>query len=109
LGLRWADVDLDAKLVRVRVQLARIDGENRLNPPKRRQLRTIPLPEVAVTVLREHRKRQIEERLHAGARWEDWDLVFASERGTPLNRHNVSHRFKELLVRLDLPSSSSTS
>src|SRR5215204_170531 len=80
-----------------------LDRENRLNPPKRHQLRTIPLPETAVTALREHRKRQIEERLHAGARWEDWDLVFASERGTPLNRHNVSHRFKELLLRLDLP------
>jgi integrase len=103
LGLRWSDVDLDAGRIHVRVQLARIDGVNRLNPPKRHQLRTIPLPETAVSALREHRKRQVEERLLAGARWEDWDLVFPSRYGTPLNRHNVSHRFKELLARLGLP------
>lgn len=103
LGLRWSDVDLDAGLLHVRVQLARIDGVNRLNPPKRHQIRTIPLPTTAVAALREHRKRQVEERLLAGASWEDWDLVFPSQNGTPLNRHNVSHRFKELLAKLGLP------
>ena len=87
----------------MRVQLARIDGVNRLNPPKRHQLRTIPLPQTAVSALREHRLRQLEERLQAGTRWEDWDFVFSSRYGTPLNRHNVSHRFKELLARLGLP------
>ena len=103
LGLRWGDVDLERGLVHVRVQLARIDGVNRLNPPKRHQLRTIPLPQTAVSALREHRLRQLEERLQASTRWEDWDLVFSSRYGTPLNRHNVSHRFKELLARLGLP------
>jgi integrase len=103
LGLRWSDVDLDAGRVHVRVQLARIDGVYRLNPPKRHQLRTIPLPETAVSALRENRKRQVAERLLAGARWVDWDLVVPSRYGTPLDRHNVSHRFKELLKRLDLP------
>ena len=44
LGLRWDDVDLERGLVHVRVQLARVDGENRLSPPKRHQQRTIPLP-----------------------------------------------------------------
>ena len=30
-------------------------------------------------------------------------MVFPSRNGTPLNRHNVSHRFKEMLARLGLP------
>jgi integrase len=103
LGLRWEDVDLEAGRLHVRVQLARIDGKNLLNPPKRHQVRTIPLPEITVLALREHRKRQIEERLAAGSLWEDWGLVFPSRHGTPLNRHNVSHRFTQLLTRLGLP------
>lgn len=103
LGLRWSDVDLDGRRLHVRMQLDRVDGKHILRPPKRHQVRTIPLPETSVTALREHRKRQAEERLAAGPEWSDWDLVFPSQRGTPMDRSNVSHRFQELLTRLGLP------
>jgi len=103
LGLRWSDVDLDRRELHVRVQLDRIDGKHILRPPKRHQIRTIPLPETSVITLREHRKRQLEERLTAGSEWVDWDLVFPSQRGTPMDRSNVSHRFQELLARVGLP------
>jgi len=40
-----------------------------------------------------------------GARYEERGLVFASEVGTPLNRHNFSRRsFKSLLKRAGLPN-----
>jgi integrase len=103
LGLRWSDVNVDQGQVHVRVQLSRIEGQHQLRPPKRHQTRTIKLPAVSITALREHRKRQIEERLAAGNRWQDWDLVFPSRYGTPMDRCNVSHRFQELLDRLGLP------
>lgn len=38
------------------------------------------LPVVCVHALREHRKRQLEERLKAGARWVDTGLVFTTYR-----------------------------
>lgn len=41
---------------------------------------------------------------HAGL-WQDHGLVFATEVGTPLNRHNLSQRsFKPLLKRAGLPT-----
>jgi integrase len=52
-GLRWADVDLKAGELRVR---QRADRYNRIGPPKSKAgTRTVPLPPMLVSVLREHR------------------------------------------------------
>lgn len=106
LGLRWSDVDLDAGVVRVRVQLQFIDKKFRLVEPKTAQSRrTISLPPFAVTALREHRARQLQDRLLAGEGWqgETWGLVFMTKRGTPLDGKNVTHRFQDWLKRQNLP------
>lgn len=74
------------------------------NPPKSaRGRRAVTLPPLAVEALRAHRRRQAAERLQAGARWEDRDLVFASGRGRPLEAHAVLERFGRLLQRPGLP------
>ena len=91
LGLRWQDVDLDERIVRIRVQL-------QLNPLTKelelvelkssRSRRSINLPDFAVRALREHRTRQLEERLRVGEAWTDWKgagLVFTSELGMPIS------------------------
>ncbi len=104
LGLRWDDVDLESGQVEVRKQLQRLDGEFRLVEPKTsKSRRTVDLPGFAIDTLRHHRVRQIEERLAAGADWEEWGLVFTTQRGTPLDAKNVTHRFQEFLSRNDLP------
>jgi integrase len=103
LGLHWADVDLDAATLRVRVQLQKIDGDFCFPEPKSTSSRrTISLPPFAVTSLREHRVRQIEERLRAGDAWTDSGLVFTSSIGTPLFARNVSRSFHTLLDRADI-------
>lgn len=54
----------------------------------------------AVEVRRIHRKVQLEESHKVGANWQDYDLVFASSKGTPLNAQNiVNRRSKPLLKR----------
>ena len=58
--------------------------------------RTLALPQAAVHALREHRKRQAEDRLAAGALWQDHDLVFASIIGTPLDAANVRREFRKI-------------
>jgi len=116
LALRWSDVDLDARTLRVSATLQRVpvmlrgadDGGRgtryRLEPPKTaRSRRTIHLPGVVVTALREHRLRQLEERLAAGGAWQEWDLVFATTIGTPMDARNVSRAFADLLQRAGLP------
>jgi len=44
------------------------------------------------------------ERLAAGERWVDLDLVFPSERDTLADGPNVTHRFHKLLKRAELRS-----
>ena len=73
LGLRWADVDLDAGLIRVRKQL---DREGRLVAPKTAQaIRDVVVMPAVAKLLAAHKLASPWSR--------DSDPVFASERGTP--------------------------
>src|SRR5215208_141064 len=66
---------------------------------------TVGLPQRAVEALRSHRKEQMEGQLRAGSEWQDQGLVFASNKGTPLDAQNIVNRhFKPLLKRSGLPN-----
>jgi len=96
LGLKWADVDLFEGTLRVRQVLERHGGEWSFKEPKSRtSRRTIPLPRVCVDQLVAHRHRQLFERRSAEV-WEDNDLVFCTQTGTPLDRSEMSRRFTRL-------------
>ncbi len=73
LGLKWEDVDLDGRTVRIRRTLTRTDnGYVALGEPKtKKSRRTVRLTQRAVEALRSHRKRQLEEKLRVGALYED--------------------------------------
>ena len=58
--------------------------------------RTLRLPMAAVEVLRIHRVKQAEDRLLAGALWQDHGLVFASAVGTPLDPSHVRRGFRKV-------------
>jgi site-specific recombinase XerD len=49
-----------------------------------------------VEALREHRRRQAEQRLIAGEVWQDSGLVFCTAAGTPLDAANVRRAFKKI-------------
>jgi integrase len=90
-ALRWNEVDLDAGTVAVyRAVRATADTKT----PKSR--RVLSLPRLAVQALREYLDRQAEDRLIAGALWQDHNLVFASAIGTPLDHHNVRREFRKI-------------
>ena len=63
---------------------------------------TPALPQAAVQALREHRKRQTEDRLAAGSLWQDHGLVFASTIGTPLDAANVRREFRKITAAAGL-------
>lgn len=65
----------------------------------------MPLPDRAVTALREHRIRQATERLAAGTAWigNERDLMFVSEVGTPIDSSNVVHAYQRELERAGVP------
>jgi len=106
LGLKWSDIDFGAGTLRVHRQVQRIreGGGLVFSEPKNASRRTIDLPQRALEALRIHRKRQLEEQLRAGGKWQDYGLVFASRKGTPLDAQNIVNRyFKPLLRRAGLP------
>ncbi|MDQ3407142.1 MAG: site-specific integrase, partial [Chloroflexota bacterium] len=106
LALRWDDVDLDARTLRVRHTLARVDRKLELLEPKtERSRRSIVIPEVVVAALRAHRTRQRMERLVAGSRWMASDHVFATTIGTPIEAAAVTRAFRKALARAGLPHS----
>jgi integrase len=73
LALRWDDVDLDA-------------GELTVTKGKTAgAARTVPLVAGTAAALREHRRRQAAEQLHAGPLWRETGHVFTTPRGDPVN------------------------
>jgi integrase len=56
--------------------------------------RTLGLPQMAVDALRAYKERQAEERLAAGGKWSDHDLVFSTRTGGALDAANVRREFK---------------
>ena len=104
LGLTWNDVAFDAGTITIRGQLQRVDGKLQIVPTKTsRSRRTIALPAVTLNALRRHRVRQLEERTAAGGRWQEYDFVFTTTIGTPLDGRNVTQDFQQLLLRNGLP------
>jgi integrase len=86
------------------MQLQRVAGVLELRELKTdKSRRALPLPGFVVAALRERRICQLQDRLAAGADWEEWGLVFASLRGTPLDPKNVTHRFQDVLKRAGVP------
>jgi integrase len=105
LGLRWRDVDLDARRLTVQVTLQWLrldDGTSRplLKEPKTpHSRRSIALPERLVEELRAHRQRQRLERLALGPAWSDQDLVFCDEVGRPCRPNTIYNTTHTRLLR----------
>jgi integrase len=105
LGLTWDRVDFEVGTIRIDQQLQRVDGKFKLIPPKSEQShRTVAMPATVKRALHQHRREQLEERLAAGVTWDDWNLVFTSNRGTPIDHSNVRRVFQMVLRSAGLPS-----
>ena len=105
LALRWEDVDLEVAKPALLVRRTLTRGENGRGwvigrSTKSGKGRRVRLTRRAVTALKDHRKRQLEERMHLAGLWQDQDLVFPSEIGSLLNPSNLRNRsFKRVKTR----------
>jgi integrase len=103
LALRWDDIDLGSRQLRVRRAMQRVDGKLQIVELKTSSARrTVVLPQLAVRHLQEHKKRQDREHLALGDTWREHGLVFASSIGTPIEPRNVNRRWDELRQRAGL-------
>ena len=86
-GLRWVDIDLDNGALSVRQTLQWMSGEGfTMRQPKTyRSTRPVSLGPATIQRLKDHRLKQLEERLSVGVVYEDNDFVFATKEGKPIN------------------------
>ncbi|MET8863618.1 site-specific integrase [Nonomuraea sp. NPDC004580] len=62
----------------------------------RKSRRTLELPKLAAEALRQHHTRQAVHKLKAGEAWQDHNLVFCTNVGTPLDAANVRRAFRHI-------------
>ena len=105
LALRWRDVDIEGRMIRVTGTMQRTpDGLNIAEPKTASSRRHVAITDRAVDALRRHETRQKEERLRLGEAWEKSELVFANEVGRGIEAGNLIRRsFHPLLERAGLP------
>jgi integrase len=112
LGLRWSDIDLDARTLTVALALQRLPATE--TEPSRlalvqaktsRSRRSVSFPAVLADTLRSHRARQAEDKLRAGQLWQERirGLVFTTVTGGPLSGVEVTKAYQRQLARAGLP------
>ena len=105
LTLRWDNVDLDAAKPALLVRHTLTRGEKGRGwivgaSTKSGKGRRVRLTRRSVAALKDHRKRQLEERMRLGGLWQDQGLVFPNETGSLFNPSNLRNRsFKRIKVR----------
>ena len=101
LGLCWSDVDLGTGRAAIRQTVITVNNEAQIGEPKTaRGRRTIDLDAATVAGLKEHRKRQAQERLLVGSGWCDLGLVFCRVDGSLLRPGHFSRAFTRHIRRL---------
>lgn len=105
LALRWSDIDLDKRRVRISRSLQQLGNKIYFADPKTsRARREFALPAFAVERLRAHRKAQTKRRLLLGEAWISEDLVSEDGTGAPLRPDSFSQWYRRTAIGLGLPT-----
>jgi integrase len=104
LALRWCDVDLLMCQVSVTQSLHRLkDGSLVFRPPKTAKgRRVIAMSPSLALVLKDHKEKQLLERVMMGIVLKENDLVFATPEGKPLLPDSISHAWTKMVKRAGL-------
>ena len=106
LGLLWDCVDLTKGTITVDKQLQLIrgsGGQYQMVPTKNSKSRSITLASSVVKVLRDVKRKQLENRLRYGPLWEDSGFVFTDELGHHLSASSVYKSFKKVMEQIGSP------
>jgi integrase len=104
LGLRWSDIDVTRASLRITGAIQRLRGKLvRTTTKTSASARAIDIPPVLLGQLKRRQTLQAQERLDAGERWREHDLVFTTTNGTPIDPRNLTRHFKRVLQQAGLP------
>lgn len=102
-GLEWKHVDFKKKIIHITKTLVYYNNEYLLESPKTKSSkRDIPMLDSICVLLKQHKKRQNENRLLLGDKWKPKegleDLVFTSETGYPINRDVLKQEMNQIVA-----------
>lgn len=106
LGLLWDCVDLVKGTLTIDKQLQLIrgsGGQYQMVPTKNSKSRSITLAASVVKLLRDVKRKQLENRLRYGPLWEDSGFVFTDELGHHLSASSVYKSFKKVMEKIGSP------
>jgi integrase len=104
LGVRWQDLDLDARTLRVAQSVVIYKHKPIIQEPKSAAARrTVKLDPETVTTLRAHKATQNARRLELGPIWQDNDLVFTTGEGKLLGPNNLYRILNATITRAGVP------
>jgi integrase len=103
--LRWSDLQWNAGVLYVQRQVQRVPGRSWefVEPKTLSGRRMVSIGAGAVEALRRQKERQAVERMLAGKRWQENDLIFATTIGTPMDPQNLMKDFNAVLKQAGLP------
>ena len=92
LGLKWTDIDWNNGIIKVRRQVARVDGQIVEAPLKtKNSYRTVTISQQAIEVLKQQEEKTNDE------------YVFPSPNGGPISPDSVNNMLKRVLARAGIP------
>jgi len=104
LGLRWCDVDLQARRLAITQTLIAPKYEMQISSPKtEKSQRAVALDPTTTSALVEHRSRVERERTDLGVPLEETDLIFSNEDGQPIIPHLFTLYFQTQAEAAGLP------
>jgi integrase len=84
LGLRWSDLDIERGTIQIVTQMQKVEGKYTFtNLKTHRSRRTIVLGQETLKVIQSHLKIIKKFRENVGLDWQELDLVFPREDGSP--------------------------
>ena len=92
LGLKWTDIDWKNGIIKIRRQVARVDGQIKEAPLKtKNSYRAVTISQQAIEVLKEQKKKTNDT------------YVFPSPNGGPISPDSVNNMLKRVLERVGIP------
>lgn len=104
-GLKWEDINFDTCEVNINKQRHYIAGYGNIEgkPKTEAGIRTVTASKTVISLLKEYKKQQNENRLKFGTAWQNGQYVFLHEDGKPISTQRPYKWFTNFLNRYNLP------
>lgn len=105
MGLEWQDINFDKSTLEVRQASQYVPGKGSFTkePKNETSKRIMSVPASVMTLLKQYKVHQAEERLKVGDMWQGSNRLFTTWDGQPMHPDTISKWFPQFLKKHNLP------